>query len=156
MSDYGWHRLMWTVITLSFSENTADWFYNQYNYYCHVSTPIYYPRLTLTTVSQYSITVGRSAWCRVEQWAGTPRVLHSLSVLNGGILCVKRRHLVWQSTNLCWCKQGDPWCRGVATPSPITDWLTDWLTESIHCLVSSSNTCLISSMMYLFTLNPLI
>ena len=45
MSDYGWHWLMWTVITLSFSENTAGWFYNQHNYCCHVSTPIYYTPL---------------------------------------------------------------------------------------------------------------
>ena len=47
MSDYGWHWLMWTVMILSFSENTAGWFYNQYNYCCHVSTPIYYTPLLL-------------------------------------------------------------------------------------------------------------
>ena len=140
MSDYGWHWLMWTVMILSFSENTAGWFYNQYNYCCHVSTPIYYTNLLPTLDSNHSVTVQYYSWAIQHdvEWSSEPvhRVCYtlSLSVLNGG------RHLVWRSTNLCECKRGDPRCRGVTTPSPKTDWLTDWLTDWIN-----------SSMMYLFT-----
>ena len=141
MSDYGWHWLMWTVMILSFSENTAGWFYNQYNYCCHVSTPIYYTNLLPTLDSNHSVTVQYYSWAIQHdvEWSSEPvhRVCYtlSLSVLNGG------RHLVWRSTNLCRCKQGRPAVqRGGATPSPTTDWLTDWLTDWIN-----------SSMMYLFT-----
>ena len=141
MSDYGWHWLMWTVMILSFSENTAGWFYNQYNYCCHVSTPIYYTNLLPTLDSNHSVTVQYYSWAIQHdvEWSSEPvhRVCYtlSLSVLNGG------RHLVWRSTNLCRCKQGRPAVqRGGATPSPTTDWLTDWLNDWIN-----------SSMMYLFT-----
>ena len=91
--------------------------------------PRQHTNLLPTLDSNHSVTVQYYSWAIQHdvEWSSEP-VHHvcytlSLSVLNGG------RHLVWQSTNLCWCKQGDPWCRGVVTPRPITDWLTYWLTE---------------------------
>ena len=93
-----------TVMILSFSEYTAGWFYNQYNYCCHVSTPIYYTNLLPTLDSNHSVTVQYYSWAIQHdvEWSSEPvhRVCYtlSLSVLNGG------RHLVWRSTNLCRCK----------------------------------------------------